>query len=193
MTIDTSFEDGIVVWTKGSDVPDDPNRPGEVAWNITSSTERARTGDRSVAFQLDGRQDDGTIWIVQPIRVEPDQRYRANVSAWAYSEAESFNTIAHLVMRLGHQAPQAEEDFPPPGENSTGKANATAGGLREALDQQAGWKRYRFTWTVPASQARTLYMAVGISAVWETEMTYHVDDLSIHLTRLPSRADPGGT
>lgn len=191
-TVETGFEDGLTLWTKNSDVPDDPNRPGKkVAWNITSSTERAHAGERSVNLTLDGSQDDGTIWITRPIGIEQGQRYRANVSVWAWSASESFNTIAHLVVSLGFKAPQAEEDFPPPGENSTGKANATSGGLRADLNQAEGWKRYSFQWTIPASEARELYAAVGISAVWETQMTYFVDDLTVELTRLASQGGSG--
>lgn len=188
VTVDTSFEDGIDLWTKNNDVPEDPNRPGQqpVNWSITSTTDRARSGERSVNFTLDGRQDDGTIWITRPIGIEQGQRYLANVSAWAWSPDESFNTRAYLVMHLGVSAPSVEEDFPAPGENSTGKANATSGGLREVLDKQRGWTRYSFQWTIPATEAREVYMSVGISAVWETEMTFYVDDLSVELTRLAS-------
>jgi len=32
----------------------------------------------------------------------------------------------------------------------------------------------------------TLHMAVGISAVWETELGFWVDDLTVELTRLPA-------
>ncbi len=193
VTVETSFEDGLTGWTENSHVPDDPNRPGEqVAWNITSSTDEARTGERSVEFALDGSQDDGTIWITQPIGIEQDQAYHAEVTAWAWSENESFNTRAYLVMHLGFSAPQVEEDFPPPGENSTGDENATSGGLREVLDKAPGWAEYRFEWTIPASQAREVYMSVGISAVWETELVFYVDDLTVELTRLATDGTTAG-
>lgn len=186
-TVTEGFEDGVKAWTPGSDVPEDPNRPGEtVAWNITPSDERARGGDWSALYELDGRQDDGTIWLTRQIRVEPGQAYRANVSAWAYSASESFNTRAHLVVSLAEQPPEAEEDFPEPGNNTTGDPDAERGGLREALDQAEGWREYRFGWTVPSDANRTLHLAVGISAVWETELEFWVDDVTVELTRLPA-------
>lgn len=192
VVVETSFEDGLKGWTKNSDVPEDPNEPGaKVDWRIVPSRNHSHTGEWGVEFFLDGRQDDGTIWITQPVRIEAQQAYRANVSVWAWSPSESFNTTAHLVMHLGFKAPNSEGDFPAPGENTTADGNASAGGLREPLNQKEGFKRYSFGWTVPASEARTVYMAVGISAVWETEMTYSIDDLRIELTRIPaSEAGP---
>jgi hypothetical protein len=186
-TVRDGFEDGIQAWTRGADVPGDPNRGGKpVAWNITPSDERAVEGDWSVRFDLDGSQDDGTIWLTQPLRVEEDQAYRATVSAWAWSPSESANVRAHLAMMLGPDPPQVEEDFPAPGNDTTVEDEVDRGGLREALDRQAGWREYRFGWTVPADANRTLHMAVGISAVWETELGFWVDDLTVELTRLPA-------
>lgn len=186
-TITDGFEGGIQAWTPGSDVPEDPNRPGRpVAWNITASDERAHVGDWSVEYELDGSQDDGTIWLTRPIQVERDQAYEANVSAWAWSPSESFNTRAYLVMSLANQTPAVEEDFPEPGANTNTTPDAERGGLREVLDRREGWTEYRFGWNVPADANRTLHLAVGISAVWETEMVFYVDDVTVELTRVAS-------
>lgn len=176
------FEKGIRDWEKGADIPQDPNRPGqEVSWSIDASREQAHSGSYSANFTLDGSQDDGTIWLVRPVRVVDGQAYEANVTAMAWSQDESFNTRAHLVMYLGLDRPVAEEDFPPPGNNTRDQPTAPRGGLREALDQQAGWREYNFTWNVPADNNEVVWMAIGISAVWETELTFFVDDLEIRM------------
>jgi len=180
-TITDSFESGLGDWTTGADVPDDPNNPGHpVQWSITPSTDQSADGARSVKYVLDGRQDDGTIWIVRPVTVTPDTAYTAEVSAQAWSQSESFNTLAHLVMALGPDAPTAETDFPQPNTNSTTDDTAL-GGLREPLNRAAGWEVYTFTWETPRLDTDTLYLAVGISAVWETQLSYYVDDVTLAL------------
>lgn len=178
-----SFEGGIDNWTQGADVPDDPNEPGDkVAWNITVSDERAKEGSRSVNFTIDGRQDDGTIWIVRSFETRPDTRYWANVSAHAWSASESFNTIAHFVMYLGTEPPQNERSFPQSGDS--GNIDDRSGGLRQPLNLEEGWREYGFEWGAPATEDGVLHVTIGITVVWETEMTYFADDLQVTLDPL---------
>ncbi|MFB6104460.1 MAG: hypothetical protein ABEJ57_05160 [Halobacteriaceae archaeon] len=177
-----SFESGLGDWDTGADVPEDPNNPGQpVQWSITTDTAHAVGGGKSVKYVLDGRQDDGTIWIVRPVAISADTAYTAAVSAQAWSHSESFNTLAHLVMSLGPDAPTAETSFPQPNTNSTTDDTAI-GGLREPLNRADGWEEYAFTWETPQLDTDTLYLAVGISAVWETQLTYFVDDVSLDLS-----------
>lgn len=177
------FEEGFSGWETGSYVPEDPNNPGNpVAWDITRSTERAASGSASLRYFLDGRQDDGTIWIVGPITVETDHAYDVSMRAAAWSASESFNTLAYLVMYAGTAQPTSEGSFPEPGANSTGAGVTRTGGLREVLNQTEGWMTYSFTWKTPSLQTDTIYVAVGISAVWETEMTYFVDEIELTAT-----------
>ncbi|MFW6152830.1 MAG: hypothetical protein ACOC42_00565 [Halobacteriota archaeon] len=175
------FEDGLEGWEREADVPDDPNNPGEtVAWSIDRSTDQAASGEFSLAYDLDGRQDDGTIWVVTDLEVEPDRRYDARMSAMAWSESESFNTLAYLVMYLGPNRPTDEESFPGPNENSTGQG-WDIGGLREPLNRAEGWERYEFTWRTPRTSTGILYVAIGVTVVWETQIRYFVDDVSVVL------------
>lgn len=191
VTVSEDFEKGIRNWEKGADIPQDPNRPGEnVSWTIDVSDDRATSGAYSASYTLDGSQDDGTIWLVQSLRVEEGQAYQANVSAMAWSETESSNTLAHLVLYLGPDRPIEEEDFPPPGENTTDEPEAPRGGLREDLNKQEGWREYGFGWTVPEDTNGTLWAAVGISVVWETEIRYFVDDLEIQLDPIDNGSSP---
>lgn len=190
VTVSDDFEKGIRNWQKGADVPQDPNAEGNttVSWAIEPTSGRAVSGEFSVNFSIDGSQDDGTIWLVRPLKVQAGQAYQANVSALAYSASESFNTLAHFVMYLGTERPIVEEDFPAPGENTTDTPNASRGGLRETLNQQEGWRSYGFGWNVPEDNNGTLWAAFGISAVWETQMDYQVDDLRIELEPLQPAA-----
>lgn len=178
------FEEGFTGWSRDSDVPEDPNDPGNpVAWMITRSTERAAAGSASLRYYLDGSQDDGTIWIVRGLSVEPGQAYDVSMRTEAWSASESFNTIAHLVMYAGVKRPTSEESFPDPGSNSAGAGVTDTGGLREPLNRSDGWTPYVFSWKTPELETETIYIGIGISAVWETEMTYFVDD--VKLTGVP--------
>lgn len=174
------FEDGFTGWDTGSDVPEDPNNPGNrVEWSITRSTDRAASGSASLRYFLDGRQDDGTIWIVRPVRLESGTAYEVSMEAHAWSASESFNTLAYLVMYAGRARPTTEGSFPEPGANSTGAGETRTGGLRETLNQKEGWLPYSFTWRSPPLESDAIHIAIGISAVWETEMTYYIDDITV--------------
>lgn len=177
------FESGFTGWDTGTDLPDDPNNPGNaVDWRISHSTARAASGAASLQYYLDGRQDDGTIWIVRAVPVDGGTAYEVSMRTGAWSASESFNTLAHLVMYAGQSQPTAESSFPEPGSNTTGAGTTRTGGLREPLNQVEGWRTYTFSWTTEPFDSATLYIAVGISAVWETEMTYFVDDVTVSAT-----------
>lgn len=180
VTFGDGFEEGLSGWERGADVPEDPNTGGRVAWAIERSTRLARSGDASLRYALDGRQDDGTIWVQRPVEVRSGRAYEASVSAAAWSASESFNTLAHLVMYLGPDPPRDEGSFPAPGETSSGEVG-TVGGLRDPLNQAEGWRTYSFSLTTPELSTDTLYLAVGISVVWETEVVYFVDDVEAML------------
>ncbi len=189
------FEEDLAAWEQGSDVPDDPNREGEtVNWSIGLSDEAATSGDRSVRMFIDGSQDDGTIWIVRPIDVAEAASYDATVRVQAWSQSESFNQITDLVLSLSTRPPTDEESFPrsqdgQPGESEDGKV----AGIREPLHQTEGWQTYGFNWTTPEG-VEQLYVAVGISVVWETEVHHFIDDLSVDLQpRATGGAEGGGT
>lgn len=177
------LEEGFMGWTRDSDVPEDPNNHGNpVAWMITHSTERATDGTASLRYYLDGTQDDGTIWIVQPITVDSGHTYNMRMQVDAWSASESFNTLAHLVMYAGPSRPTSEGSFPSPGTSSSDAGVTDTGGLREPLNQVEGWQTYSFSWKTPTLQMDAIYIATGISAVWETEMTYFIDNITLTAT-----------
>lgn len=169
-------------WSKDSDLPLDPNvadPDARVDWRIDIVEDKGR--GESVRLFLDGSQDDGTIWIERDVAPGPGAwNVKVRIDAW--SASESFNTLAYLVSYLGPDDPETEGDFPGPGENSA-TDDVGHGGLRETLNQAEGWKTYTYNWTTPEPTSDdALWFAVGISAVWETEMTYYVDNVELHFT-----------
>jgi len=168
-------------WTAKADVPNDPNRPGsKVAWNVTAC--EAGYEDHvhiqyhpvhSACFYLDGRQDDGTVWISRAIPVAAGTSYVANVTVKAFGQ-ESFNTVADIVLRLGQTGAATEADF------ATG-IDARHASLRKPLDTANGWTTYSLDWETGRTPGGQLHLDVGISAIWETEMTRYVDAVQVLL------------
>lgn len=174
------FEDGLGAWQQGADVPLDPNTGEPVAWSIIPSTEEALAGAASARFELDGRQDDGTIWLTRPVALSPDRAHELTLSLEAWSASESpANQISDLVLYLGNEPPSGEASFGP----GPGRA-----ALREPLHQQAGWRPYELTATIDPDADGVVYLAAGISATWETEILHYLDEILLEVT-----TDPGDT
>lgn len=169
-------------WTPKSDVPLDPNRPGsKVAWNVTACDDAAYEDHvhiqyhpvHSACFYLDGRQDDGTVWISRVIPVAAGRPYLANVTVKAFGQ-ESFNTVADIVVRLGHTGAATEADF------ATGTDGRHAS-VRQPLDTANGWTTYFLEWEAGRAPANEFVLDIGISAIWETEMTRYLDAVTVTL------------
>ena len=81
---------------------------------------------------IDGRQDDGTVWIKKALPVRKNVQIQVKVSFDFYSESESFSMIATVVGFAGTSNPEVEVDF------------AVLGQANEVL----GWKSYTHTATL---------------------------------------------
>jgi len=163
-TINQGFEDGFGAWVKGADVPADPNHPGHtVNWTINTVTNQSFAGNHSAQFYLDGRQDDGTIWLTRNLTLTPNSTRNVTLTFQLWSNNESFNTIANAVVYMGMKNATSESDF-----HAIGAAN-----------QAAGWKSYSYSALVETGGSGNINVALGISAVWETQMTYYIDDIVV--------------
>lgn len=174
------FEDGIGDWEADAAIGPEVDID-EFEWEFGISGEQAAEGDRSLRIWNEGDYDDGVTWGVHPIPVASGKAYRATVTAQWWSESESFNTIRNVVMRLGPDPPETEEEFPQPGVNTTDLGETAYGGLREPLWLADGWREYSFQWTTPELTTDTLYIAIGTAVVWEGDATHYVDDISVEL------------
>jgi hypothetical protein len=169
ITINQGFEDGLGVWATGdwvtgADVPADPNHSGQhVNWTINIVANQSFSGNHSAQFYLNGLQDDGTIWIARNLTLAPDTTKNVTVSFQLWSGSESFNTIANAVVHVGKKNAVTEGDFQVIG----------------AANQAAGWKSYNYTAQVETGASGNVNVALGISAVWETQMTYYIDDVVV--------------
>jgi hypothetical protein len=159
-------EENFGEWTTNKHVPLDPNNPGHpVQWHIRRVSNISHSGTYSVELFIDGKQDDGTIWLERKINVKENAQIRVSVSFWLYSEQESFNTIAAVVAYAGIVKPKVEDDF------------VVVGFANEA----AGWKNYVYTADLTTDSNGEAWVAVGITVRWETYMTYYIDDVRIEI------------
>ena len=162
-----SFEEGFANWEADADVPPDPNNPGHpVAWDVSRVASLANSGQYSVELYIDGRQDDGTVWIEKKISAKNNSQIQVKVSFEFYSEHESFNVIAGVCAYVGISNPEAEANF-----TVIGHAN-----------EVAGWKRYTHETTLHTGSSGEVWVAVGITVSWETEMTYNIDDVKVTIS-----------
>ncbi|MFP4628225.1 MAG: twin-arginine translocation signal domain-containing protein [Halobacteriales archaeon] len=176
-TLEDDFEDGIDAWETAAHVGPDADGPFE--WDVDVSQTQSRSGEQSVAMFTEGTYDDGTAWIVRPIEIESGRRYHAEAAVYAYSDEESFNELRKLVAYLGPERPESESDFPKSGANDI--EDRVGAGLREPLNRVAGWDEYTFEWGSPELETEQLYFAVGVTVVWETDLTYFIDDVDVEL------------
>jgi hypothetical protein len=159
-----SFEEDFGGWINDADVPLDPNNPGHpVAWNVSRVTSLAHSGRYSMELYIDGRQDDGTVWIEKKISLKNNSQIQVKVSFEFHSEQESFNVVAGVCAYAGIYNPEAEADF-----TVIGNAN-----------EVAGWKRYSYTTTLQTGASEDAWVALGITVLWETEMTYSLDEVEV--------------
>ena len=164
---DEGFEEDFGGWEGDADVPPDPNNPDSlVDWNVSRVTSPVKSGQYSVELYIDGRQDDGTVWIERKLSVKTNSKIQVTVSFDFYSESESFNAIASVVGFAGSSNPEAEADF-----TVLGQAN-----------EVSGWKRYTHTATLNTGSSGEVWVAIGISVCWETEMTYNLDDVKVTIS-----------
>jgi hypothetical protein len=159
------FEQGLLNWTIDKDLPKDPNTGQPVAAEIAASDEQAFQGNMSARLYLDGRQDDGTIWLQRKFNVVRRHRYDVHLSFAFWSESESFNLISRVAAYAGANRPRREEDFD----------------LSQAANLAAGWRQYSYTFPVTSDGNGEIWTAMGMSAVWETEMTYYIDDVRVQI------------
>ena len=158
------FEEDFGGWLGDADVPPDPNNPGSlVYWDASRVTSIIKSGQYSVELSIDGTQDDSTVWIERKLSVRKPAEIQVKVSFDFYSESKSFNVIASGVGFAGTSDPEVEEDF-------TVLAQA---------NEVSRWKRYNHTATVKTGSSGEVWVAMGISVRWETEMAYNLDDVKI--------------
>ncbi|WP_082224660.1 twin-arginine translocation signal domain-containing protein [Halolamina rubra] len=170
-----SFEEGLDGWETAAHIGPEAEL-SDFEWAIERSETQAADGDWSLEVFTEGDHDDGTAWATTELSPGDADSFQVTFQAW--SQSESFNTLRNVVASLGPEAPEGENDFPDPGQNSTNVDGAPYGGLREPLHLAEGWREYRFTWE-PASVPETLFLSLGVTVVWEADATHYLDSVRV--------------
>lgn len=164
------FELGFDGWIIDRDVPMDPNNPGyEVNWSIirVENASRAYSGTHSLKLFIDGRQDDGVIWIEKNYTLMANKNYQVKISFQFYCGTVSFNTITLVIGYSNTTNPEVEADL--------------IEGILGTGEEAPEWKKYSRTVNVNTGNDGVIWIAIGMSVVWETEVTHYLDDLSIKI------------
>lgn len=155
-----SFESGLDGWAVGTDLPEDPENPGHpVEAHASPVTAHAAHGQRAIKLFIDGRQDDGTIWVQQSV----DFRDVETLAVVIHSPGQSFNTITKVAAYAGPSPAKGNEltesDF----------------NTERSIEDHDGWKGFEYPIEIDAMGI----IAVGISVVWETEVTRYLDNIRV--------------
>ncbi len=147
--VNGSFEDGWTGWAVGRDLPVDPNYETErpVASEVAITTRAATDGIGACRVFIDGSQDDGTVWVQQPVDLSGYTHLAVD-----YLVSDSFNEIRQPAVYAGPEPDDGlvETDF------DTSKS----------LEGHStpGWK----TFTYDVGHDGPGLVAIGFSIVWET-------------------------
>jgi len=159
--LEEGFEIGMGRWEEGRDLPLDPVTGEPVSTSI-SVVEWGRSG-RSLLMTIDGRQDDGTLWIQTEQEVNMTGETVVRIEFYLYCENASFNIIAQPVAFAGTSSPLGENSF-----HKLGNANP-----------EAGWNLFTVEITLIMGEEDELHIALGITVSWETWMSYAIDDVRV--------------
>lgn len=155
-----SFESELEGWAVGADLPEDPENPGHpVEARATPSTARSAHGERSLELFVDGRQDDGTVWVQQLVDLTDVETLAVTV----HSPGRSFNTITEVAAYAG------------PAPEKTNQLTESDFDTRKAIENHEGWAVFEYTVDTDGSGL----VAVGINVVWETTVTRYLDRVTV--------------
>lgn len=153
-----SFENNFGDWRA------DHDNYEEEYYRIEIRNEQAFEGDYSVMLWMAGIHDDGTAWVERVITTEPNCEVEVNINFWLWSLEKSEYNWWYVVAYAGIEDPETEGDF-------INDFNPPIGVTKEV----AGWKKYCYKTTVTTDNTGQLWLAMGISCVWEGAMTHYVD------------------
>ncbi len=166
-----SFETGFRAWRPDHQIDcEADDAPCPFDWSIERSTEQARDGRFSLRGFLDGRWDDGSIWVERTIDVRRARQVTVEVGFWLWSEQQSDVNTFPVLAFADRRDPETEGDFAIVGQT----------------DQVAGWQRYTYRNTFCSGSGGGAWVAFGFGATWETARTYFLDLAEVTVSQRPT-------
>jgi hypothetical protein len=130
---------------------------------VTLDSTKGFSDSSSLKFDMgNGLGDDGTLWIERTFSATNGVPIEVSVDFELFSLQQSdFNTFT-VVAYVGNTDPNAEVDF----------------SIVGSTDTAAGWVQYNHSAKV-TPVTNQVWVAVGISIVWETHRDYWIDHVSV--------------
>ena len=154
-----SFENGFGGWVPDADVP------AGVGWHILRSNVRAFDGQWSLEYYLDGRHDDGTIWVERTVAAT-GPTVNVHIDFYMWSDRKGGIGGWPVVAFAGANNPERETDF-----HIIGYVN-----------YDVGWLIYTYDTTVQIGTTSMFWVAFGYSVTFETVRTDYFDYVTITVT-----------
>ena len=168
-----SWETDMGEWTKDYDLPEDTGLHGEpesgklVYWHINRTDRMAYEGEWCLELAIDGRHDDGTIWMERIVPANPKAPVTVvHIDLYVHSKWKSAANQWKIVAYAGVNDPERESDFTIIGYTEPG----------------VGWFRYRLRERVWTRGSEDIYVAFGVSVLWESYREYHFDHVTVRTT-----------
>lgn len=178
IVVEDFFHYDIDGWEVGRDLPDDTD--GEpVDSHVTHTNRGSASGywGGCVEFGLEGIHDDGTIWLQQPIDVDPNTTYDVSLEFAGYNKEKSYNKIVAGHAILTNDKVQVEDDLR--GRNSSNAVHVE-GDVHQSNDQ---WLYYDTAGEFDSDGSSTVWLAFGMDLFWEhSYWSNRFDDVSVELT-----------
>ncbi|MFL6144230.1 MAG: hypothetical protein ACJ72N_20490 [Labedaea sp.] len=152
-----SFESGLGGWVPASD----DRLP---SWSVTRSPERPFDGTWGLRYDLNGQQDDGTVWVQRRFPVAPNLTVTVEVSFWVWSDGVAIGGWP-VVAYAGALDPKTESDFTRVG----------------TLNRWVGWKEFRHKVQVQTGKtvAPTVTVGFGLTVDWEVVRADYFDLVTV--------------
>lgn len=178
IVVEDYFHNDIDGWEVGRDLPEGTD--GEpIDSHVTHTNRGSASGywGGCVEFGLEGSQDDGTIWLQQPIDVDPNTTYDVTLEFAGYNKQQSYNKIVAGHAILTNDKVQVEDDLR--GRNSSNAVHVE-GDVHQADDQ---WLYYDTAGEFDSDGSSTAWLAFGVDLFWESDYwSNRFDDVSVELT-----------
>ncbi len=150
-------ETGFGAWAADGDVPFDANIDLARQWQAVRTRTESYEGDTSVSLYLDGRSDDGTVWLERWVPVDPDSKCAVDLS-FAFGIGADMATSP--VYFIGLYDPEQETDF-------------------TRMELVGGWNVYEASQTVLTGSSTRIWVAVGLTVSWEIPVRHYLDAIKI--------------
>jgi hypothetical protein len=159
-----SFETDFGGWQKDHYIAcEELESPCIFEWSIERSAAQAYEGIYSLEGFINGRNDDGTIWMEKAFSLPTNSIVTVDLSFYLWSESQSQVNQWPVVAYIGKKNPEREDDL----------------SIIGFTDEVAGWKRYSVRQVVTTDDVASIWIAFGFGATWEVSRTYFLDLVSV--------------